>query len=837
MSHSSKNRKASALVSVAFASVLAVSGDAQAQVRPGTTTPTTPASPTTSAPAGTTGQQTRPGALPPGQTQLPPNAGSTTISPANEAQQSTQPQSNIQQQRQGTTPQTAGPQPTTPQITTPGQTSPADAGSPATANPVGTIGGAAPAAGAATTPGAAAVTGGVPATPGQNVGTSGVAPAELPQEPPAIAPGYEAPVRDLPSAERVGVLLDQQTPLSLNDAIRLAIENNNDLESARTDVRIAEFDLTSARGVFDPIISSENFYERSTTPVSSIIGGGANGSVTQTNATGALRFGGFSPFAGGSYQADFSSTRLVTNNRLVSLNPQFPSALTLTYTQPILRGRRFDQNRRQIEIAKRNLSLTDAQFRQRAIDIVAQVTSSYWDLAFALRNLQVQIDAVRQARVQVESNRRLVQQGVLAPIDLVAADAQVTTFEQSVYTAQEAVTRSENALKTLLLRDRSNELWSRPLVPVTPVDLAAPRDVLGDAVTAALQNRPELEQIRTSQAINSIDARFFREQTRPRIDLVGTYNPVGLAGTFVPRDNNLFNTGTTTGSTTADIITRVNELAALSGANLTPLAPQTTTSTGSTINENLVGGYGSSLANLIGQNYPTFRVGVRVEIPFRNRTAQANLGRSLAAGTQIDSLLRQTEQIIEADVRNNLQTVRSSEARLASAAASRSSAEQQYASEQRQFAAGTSTLFLVLQRQTELIAARGRELQAQTDLNKAITLFQRATGTTLTVNNVALQLDTPLRALDIDANRTRAASGRDGERDAAAAPPAAANSFAPATNSVVLTPVIRDNASGVEPKEKPGANGVDTSKPQTAISFDGIEASDSPATPARGSRP
>jgi len=136
----------------------------------------------------------------------------------------------------------------------------------------------------------------------------------------------------------------------------------------------------------------------------------------------------------------------------------------------------------------------------------------------------------------------------------------------------------------------------------------------------------------------------------------------------------------------------------------------------------------------------------------RNRTAEANLGRSLAEGRRIDNQRAQTEQLITADVRNAVQALRSAEARLAAAAATRSSAEQQFESEQRQFRAGTTTVFLVLQRQNELLAARGRELQAQTDLNKAIAQFQHATGNTLTANNVAVRTDMPTRELELRAN-------------------------------------------------------------------------------------
>ncbi|HEX8706695.1 MAG TPA: TolC family protein [Pyrinomonadaceae bacterium] len=696
--------------------------------------PTPSSSPQQSPPAGTTssqGQQTT--APQPAATPLPPNAAGSTIRPSNEAQQSAQPQTGPQQEQQQTTPNTQGPRPATPQ--TPG-TRPSS-GLPATASPAGTIAPQQPNQPAS--PGGNAQPG-VPQTPGQNVGTSGgIAPAELPPDAPPIAPNFQAPQRPLPSAERVGVNVADQAPLTLNDAIRLALKNSNDIDESRIDVQIAEYNLRAARGVYDPLLSSENYYERQTTPTSSTLGGaGASGAVTQTDETGAVRLGGFSPFAGGSYQLDFSSTRLTTTNQNVRLNPQFPTAFTLTYTQPLLRGLRFDNNRRQIEIAKRNLSLSDAQFRQRAIDVITQVEQAYWDLAFALRNLQVQIDAVKQARVQVESNQRLVEKGVLAPIDIVAASTQVTTFEQNVYTAQESVTQAENTLKTLILPDRTEALWARAITPVTPVSLEAPRVPLETAVRAALDNRLELAQLKTNADINRINVRYFREQTKPQLDLVGTYTTAGLAGTLVQPGQ------TSTGGANSALTQRVNELSLLAG--LEPLASSGSTSS---VAPNLIGGYTQSLRNLIGQNYPTARVGVRIALPLRNRTAQANLGTALAQGNRITDQLKQAEQLVEAEVRNSLQAVRSAEARLASAAAARSSAEQQFESEQRQFRAGTTTVFLVLQRQTDLLAARARELQAQTDLNKSISQFQRATGSTLTANNVAVITDAPRRELEM----------------------------------------------------------------------------------------
>lgn len=520
-------------------------------------------------------------------------------------------------------------------------------------------------------------------------------PRPTPDDPAPAQREFSAPMRPLPPAERVGVDLAGQLSLTLAEAVEMALRNNNDIDASRNTGQIAEFSLRGARGVYDPLLSAEGYYESLTTPTASAIGGAVNGAVTQTRFFGSSGVSGFTPFYGGSYSAVFNSSRTTTSNTNSFLNPQFPSSLSFAYTQPLFRNFRFDSNRRQIEIAKKNITLTDAQLRLRAIEVIAGVERSYWDLAFALRNLQVQTETLKQAREQHESNKRLVNQGVLAPIELVAANAQILTFEQNVYAAQEAITRAENTLKTLLLPDRTSAEWSRPLTPVSPTTLEAPRIGLEIAVSEALKNRPEIAQLDATADINRIDQRFFRDQTKPQVDLVGTYTAQGLAGTVTP--NGLGRT-----------------------------------------NPNLIGGIGTSLGNLAALDYPSYRLGVAISLPWGNRTAKANLGRSLVEGDQIANARAQTEQIIEAEVRNALQALRSAESRLESATAARAAAEELYASEERLFRGGTSTFYLVLQRQTELATARGRELQARTDLNKAISEFQRAIGNTLTANNVTV---------------------------------------------------------------------------------------------------
>ncbi len=520
-------------------------------------------------------------------------------------------------------------------------------------------------------------------------------------EPLPVQPNLALPASPMPSNERIGVNSADTLSLTLEKAIEMALKNNNDIDSSRNDSQINDLRLDGARGVYDPLITSDNYYERASTPTASAIGGAVNGAVTQTRMFNSAGVSGFTPTAGGSYSVLFNSSRTTTSNTNSFLNPQFPSSLTFNYTQPLLRDRRFDGNRRTIEIAKRNRSISDAQLRIKAMDVISGVESAYWDLTFALRNLQVQTDTLKQAKEQLESNKRLVEKGVLAPIEIVAANAQISTFEQTVFLAQESVTRAENTLKTLLLPDRSSPEWARPLTPVTPVSLRSPIMSLDAAIQTAMKNRPEVEQWATTEEINKIDERYYRDQKKPQIDLYGIYTTSGLSGTETPAAFN-----PTTGL--------------------------------SRVPANLVGGYFNSLGNLLQQDYPTFRVGVSISLPWGNRTAKANLGQTRVETERIRNLRTQAEQQIEAEVRNSLQALRSAEARLASATAARSASEELYASEQRQFRSGTTTFYLVLQRQTDLLGARSRELQAQTDLNKAISEFQRAIGNTLSVNNVTV---------------------------------------------------------------------------------------------------
>jgi len=522
---------------------------------------------------------------------------------------------------------------------------------------------------------------------------------------------------------RVGVAAE--TLITLQQVLAMALANNKDIEASRIDRQVAGYNVVASQGVFDPRIGADSFWRKNEQPTAAVIGGSPTGAILTKTWQSDPSLNGFVPWGGGSYKVDVSSAKVFTNNTFVTLNPQFPTALNLSLTQPLWRGLLYDVNRHGIDVAKKSKSLSDEQFRERVMTVATQAEQAYWELAFAYNNLQVQLDAVRIAQQQDESNRRQQQQGLLAPIDVVAAQTQLANFEISAITAQESVTRAENTVKTLILPDRTAPLWSSALVPATPVNVSPTLSSLDQAVAEALANRPEAAQVRISSEINDQDTRLNRDLTRPQVDLTASYTNAGLTGTPLTTGNPLT-------ASFAPLVSQLNALSTLAG-----LPPISLSSSG--LPAVLLGGYGNSLAQLGRGTFPTAEIELKISLPIRNRTAEATLGASLAQGRRIRNQKEQVEQAIEADVRNSMQGVQSSQARLQSARIARESAEEQYQSEQRQFQAGTSTLFLVQQRQSEMIAARSQERRAEANLGQAVAALELSTGRVLIEHDIHLQ--------------------------------------------------------------------------------------------------
>jgi outer membrane protein TolC len=534
------------------------------------------------------------------------------------------------------------------------------------------------------------------------------------------------PLHEVEIKPRTGIL--GETTLSLPEAIQRVLANDRDLEISRIVLEEAGYNVSAAKGAYDPVAGFRAYRTRSVLPIASLIGGAADGKLTQQEWNGTPQLSGLFPWAGGAYTASFVNSRQVTDSQFVTLNPQYPNSINLNLTQPLWRGLRFDENRHRVQVARKNRQLSDEQFRQRVIEIVTQAVDAYWELDFAWHNLDVQAEAVRLAERQYASNRRQAEQGLLAPIDVVAAQTQVATFQQSLFTAQQALTQAENNLKSLMLPNRNDLFWGTALIPVTEPDVSPAVPDLEDAVRQALKARPELAEAAISIEVNKLDARLSEEQTKPRIDAFANLTAAGLAGRPLPPGPNPFTAGTDA------LVGRLNQLSMLAG--LPPVPPISFGS--SAVPAIFPGSYGQSLSTLAAGNFPSAQVGLQISFPLRNRTAEAQVATSAAEGRRLRALQDQIEMAVEADVRNALQGVTSAQSRLEAAMLARRSAQEQYASEQRQFQAGTSTVFLVLERQTDFIGARSREARARTDFGEAVANLDRATARTIEVQKITL---------------------------------------------------------------------------------------------------
>jgi HAE1 family hydrophobic/amphiphilic exporter-1 len=493
---------------------------------------------------------------------------------------------------------------------------------------------------------------------------------------------------------------------------------------------VSVINLRGARGYYDPRLGFTGHDLRTVTPASSSLSGSTDGKLTNKELLADPSVSGSSPFWGGTYKLDFSSARQTSDSTFLTINPVFPTSLSLNLTQPLWRGLMFDDNRHRIEVAKKNIALSDAQLRQRVIEIVSQAIQYYDELDYAYRNLAVQIEAVRLAEQQDASNRRQVDQGLLAPVDVVQTQTQIATFQQNVFLAQNALTSAENALKAIMLVDRNDLMWGMALIPDQAAEPRPELPALDAAVKEALAARPEIQEASISVDVNQIDARLTKEQAKPQIDAYATLGVAGLAGHVIPPSaSNPFS------AAFAPLVNQINTLSTQAG--IAPLGPISFGS--AAVPPVLVGGYGQSIGAIGSGEFTTAIVGVNISLPVRNRTALAAEAVSVAEGKRLAMQKRQVELAVEQDVRNALQAMSSAEARLDAAATAQRYAEEQYRSEQRQFQAGTSTVFLVLQRQTDLIAARTREVRAEADMGEAKANLDRALSRTLAVRDIRLK--------------------------------------------------------------------------------------------------
>jgi outer membrane protein TolC len=452
---------------------------------------------------------------------------------------------------------------------------------------------------------------------------------------------------------------------------------------------------------YDPTISGLiNWAHQSIVEYNPLLTGTSNWLVTN-NLSGNVGWAqGFSP--GTQLSMTFDNTRLKSNAARYTYDPILSSSLGFTITQPLLRGFGIELNRRYIHIAKNNGKIADLVFQQQVIDTVAGIARLYTDLVSLNEDLKVKREALRLAERLYADNTNKVNQGTLAPIEVTRAQAQVAASRQALVSAEGLVEQQELIVKTAITRGglanpaiRAAHIIATDTVTVPEIEAVRP---IEDLIAEAVRNRPDLAQAGIQVENSQISLKGSLNALRPQLDLVGTVQNGGLSG-----DVNL------------------------AAVALTPGAAL------------YAGGYGTALGQIFKNNFPTYGVGLQLTLPLRNRVAQADAVRDELQVHQSQVRRQQFEDQVRLEVADAYVAMLQARAAYEAAVQSRILQEQSVKVEQETFDVGLATNYLVIQYQTFLAQAQSTEVAAKGAYAKAKVALDRATASTLEVNQVSVQ--------------------------------------------------------------------------------------------------
>jgi outer membrane protein TolC len=513
------------------------------------------------------------------------------------------------------------------------------------------------------------------------------------------AAGQTAPSGTQPSRPIASVALGSPRELTLRAAIELALRENLQIRIQRQDLDTADLRVLGARGAYDPKLGFTIGSASATTPATSILQGGVSGAETATTRTFGPTLAQLLP-TGGTVNASLTSARASTNNPFSVIDPVYSSGLTIGFDQPLLRGLFGNSVRHQLTVLNLDSRITDTQFRQAVADIVQRVQEQYWNLLYAQEAHKAQQESRDLAVTQRDQISQKVQAGLLTPVALTSASAEVAIRDQEVLQAEVGIVAAQNALKRLLAGDPHASIWGERLVPVDRPDVREPALSLDDAMKSALERRPEMEQVTLKVEQEGENRRFAQWETKPAVNLTGSLSSLGNAGqTFVP----IFDP--------ANGITPV-------GRVLDPTNPD-------------FGGSRQSFSQVFGFAYPNWNVTLSVDVPIFNRTARAQVAQADVGLRQLDLQKRDTEQSIMVEVSNAYETVQLQRRVFDVARVARELSQEQVSGETARFEAGFTTNFEVLRYQRDLGDARVRELRALLDYQIAVAALQKAVGANL----------------------------------------------------------------------------------------------------------
>ena len=460
-------------------------------------------------------------------------------------------------------------------------------------------------------------------------------------------------------------------------------------------------------GSYDPIFTSGLSIEHLSQQVSSVFSGVP---VAQTN-TGTANFNYQQAFATGTtLNVGFNNQRQFTNNTFTSLNPLLNSGFRATFTQHLLQGLSVNANKRFIRIAKNNREISDIAFRNQVINTVSQIENIYWDLVSAYEAVKVNERSLALAQKTLSDNQKQVQIGTLAPIEVVRAQSQVAASNQTLIVAQTNLQLQQLLMKNAITRNLSDPVFaSAEVIPTSTMSTPTVEPVVPvqDLINDALSHRPELAQSRVDLVNREITKKAAANALLPSVDLVAWYGEAALGGPTNP-----------------DVICGSPKASPPPFCIPPGAAPPN--------------GWTGAFKNLFGYNFPDYAVGFNVNIPIRNRSAQATQVRSELEYRQAQMLLQQLQNQIGIQVRNAQFTVQQNRAQVEAARKAEELAQQSLDAEQKKYALGASTNTLVLQAQRDLTQAQSNTVAALASYEKSKVELDRVTGLTLSHNGIQM---------------------------------------------------------------------------------------------------
>jgi outer membrane protein len=571
----------------------------------------------------------------------------------------------------------------------------------------------------------------------------------------------------LTNSPRVDQLIhDNKLEISLQDAVELALENSLDIAVQRYYPWISDAGLLNAQagntgfgtpGVaiagssasinpfaffiqnFDPLIQSSASVADITTPINNPFISGAGTTSTTGVASVVSHNTQFNNQYSQTFQTGTNFTVNWNNTRSSAnianfFNPDVSSTLSVSISQPLLNGFGKQMWTRNIRIANNNRKIADWAFAQQAITTITNTITAYWELAYARENVKVNQQAVAVAQKLYEDNRKQLEIGSLAPLDVTRSESEVATDTQFLIVAQTTQLQDEQTLKNFISKD--------PLAPniinveIVPTDKPMQPETIEaasfeDAIKEAFAKRPELQEQLYNLKNAEIDVQATKNALLPSLTANAFYLSSGLAGNAT-----IFGTPTTVGNSRAPIVdANGNPITVDVGGVPTPIFEPTSTAP---VKGTLQQGFTTAQNQIFHNRFPEYAAQLTLTLPLRNRSAQAFHARALLEQRQLETQEQQLRNAALLDVRNSYIALTQDRAQVAAASKARELQQQTFDAEQKKYQLGASTTYLVIQTQRDLITAQGSELRALANLEEAKAKYEQALGRTLDVNHVTI---------------------------------------------------------------------------------------------------